>query len=77
MLSCLHTCIAPLQFNVQQYNRERQREEWELENFPQGEREEVIALCVSQGVAQPDATLVVDTLFKYDDTRTAAAEAAV
>jgi hypothetical protein len=37
----------------------------ELENYPEGEKLEVVQLCVSQGVSERDATAVVETLAKY------------
>jgi len=47
------------------YERERRRESWELENFKDGECEEVRALFVREGVAPADAALVVERLSSY------------
>jgi len=42
------------------YERERQREAWEVEYFPDGERAELLELYVNQGYSREDATSLVD-----------------
>ncbi len=42
------------------YNREREREAWEVVNFPDGERAELQAVYVSQGYTQEDAGRLVE-----------------
>ena len=49
-------------------SRERQREAWELENFPEGETLEMVDLYVLRGMSRPDAQQVVDILAKYPET---------
>lgn len=45
--------------------RERARELWEFENFPEGEIREMVEIYESRGVARDDAELVIHTLAKY------------
>uniref|UniRef100_A0A7S0DJN2 Uncharacterized protein n=1 Tax=Amorphochlora amoebiformis TaxID=1561963 RepID=A0A7S0DJN2_9EUKA len=47
------------------YNAEREREEWELENYAEGERKEMIALYQTVGLSKSDAEIVVRTFAKY------------
>lgn len=42
------------------YERERQREAWEVENYPEGERAELEELYISQGYSPEDAKTLVD-----------------
>jgi|TARA_B100001093_G_scaffold146056_1_gene138778 VIT1/CCC1 family predicted Fe2+/Mn2+ transporter len=52
----------------QQYQRaEREREEWELQNYPEGEKEELKELYVEKGMSQDDSDKVVEILAKYPD----------
>ena len=44
---------------------EKKREKWELENYPEGEKKEMIELYMARGVSEDDATLVIETLAKY------------
>lgn len=44
---------------------EKKREKWELENYPEGERREMIELYIARGVSEEDATNVIETLAKY------------
>lgn len=44
---------------------ERRREEWELENYPEGEIREMIEIYEERGMNRADATLVVKTMSKY------------
>jgi DNA damage-binding protein 1 len=46
---------------------ERAREEWELENYPQGEVREMVEIYESKGISSQDAELVITTLAKYKD----------
>ena len=41
---------------------ERKREEWEVDNFLQGEKDEMIGLYVKRGMTEEDATKIVDTM---------------
>ena len=43
---------------------ERAREEWEVENYPEGEKRELVELYVDKGVAQEDAEAAVSILSK-------------
>lgn len=45
--------------------REESREKWEVENNPEGEVYEMIAIYQSKGLSQQDASLVATTLSKY------------
>ncbi|RYG42444.1 hypothetical protein EON68_01800 [archaeon] len=49
------------------FYRERAREAWELENYPAGERGEMIELYMKCGVARDDAHAAVASLAKYSD----------
>ena len=49
---------------------ERDREEWELENAPDVERQEMIDLYVARGISPHDARTVVDILFSDKDVAT-------
>eukprot|EP00629_Pelagomonadales_sp_RCC1024_P003348 CAMPEP_0119269704 /NCGR_PEP_ID=MMETSP1329-20130426/7002_1 /TAXON_ID=114041 /ORGANISM="Genus nov. species nov., Strain RCC1024" /LENGTH=266 /DNA_ID=CAMNT_0007269705 /DNA_START=211 /DNA_END=1009 /DNA_ORIENTATION=- len=49
------------------YQRERAREEWELENYADGEREEMVGLWVHKGLRRGDADSVIATLAGYKE----------
>ena len=46
---------------------ERGREEWELENYPAGEVQEMVDLYVKEGMEYEDAVLCINTMAKYKD----------
>lgn len=49
-----------------EYNKaERGREQWEVENYPEGEKQELIELYADKGVEPGDAKTMVDTIAKY------------
>ncbi len=43
---------------------ERKREEWEIENYLQGEKQEMVDLYTKRGLSRSDAVTVVDILAK-------------
>jgi hypothetical protein len=46
---------------------ERQRERWEVDNFPEGEIQEMIQIYSEYGVSESDSMLVARTLSKYPE----------
>lgn len=46
---------------------ERRREEWEMENYPDGEIQEMIDIYKQKGMSHDDAKLVIETMAKYKD----------
>jgi len=46
---------------------ERKRENWEMENYPEGEIREMIDIYVERGMSLEDATVVIQTMAKYKD----------
>lgn len=52
----------------QQYHAaERAREEWELENYPEGEKLELKELYIEKGLSAEDSDTLVEILAKYPD----------
>eukprot|EP00586_Coscinodiscus_wailesii_P023061 CAMPEP_0172503786 /NCGR_PEP_ID=MMETSP1066-20121228/172334_1 /TAXON_ID=671091 /ORGANISM="Coscinodiscus wailesii, Strain CCMP2513" /LENGTH=296 /DNA_ID=CAMNT_0013279671 /DNA_START=22 /DNA_END=912 /DNA_ORIENTATION=+ len=46
---------------------ERRREQWEMENYPEGEIQEMIDIYESRGMKREDAELVITTMSKYEE----------
>ena len=46
---------------------ERTREEWEVENFPDAEWEELVDIYLEKGLSREDSEALVDILAKYPD----------
>lgn len=46
---------------------ERRREAWELENYPEGEIQEMIEIFEKKGMSHEDSELVVKTMSKYEE----------
>jgi VIT1/CCC1 family predicted Fe2+/Mn2+ transporter len=49
------------------YDREHQRENWEVEHFPEGERSELVEIYRSKGYSADDATQLVDIQAKNQE----------
>lgn len=47
--------------------KERAREAWELQNFREGEIEEMVEIYEEKGMSRKDAEIVVRTMAKYED----------
>jgi len=47
--------------------KEREREAWELQNFPAGEIAEMVELFVARGMSREDASFVIQRMAKYKD----------
>jgi VIT1/CCC1 family predicted Fe2+/Mn2+ transporter len=49
-----------------EYNRaEREREIWEVENYAEGEKRELVELYVEKGIAEADAQTIVDIIARH------------
>lgn len=46
---------------------ERRRENWEMENYPEGEIQEMIDIYEQRGMTHEDAKMVIETMAKYKD----------
>mmetsp|Transcript_12559 Transcript_12559/g.19450 ORF Transcript_12559/g.19450 Transcript_12559/m.19450 type:complete len:333 (-) Transcript_12559:89-1087(-) len=46
---------------------ERRREQWEMDNYPEGEIREMIEIYESRGMNREDAEIVITTMAKYKD----------
>ena len=46
---------------------ERRREVWELENYPEGEVQEMVDIYVERGMSEPDARKVITTMANYKE----------
>jgi len=46
---------------------ERRRENWEMENYPEGEVREMIDIYIERGMSRDDATTVIKVMAKYKD----------
>jgi len=44
---------------------ERRREEWEVQNYIDGEKKEMVDLYTAKGMTEEDATTVIDVMSKY------------
>ncbi len=50
-----------------EYNQaEREREKWEVENHPEGEKKELIEIYTAKGIAEDDARCIVDIISKNE-----------
>lgn len=45
--------------------QEYARESWELENYPEGEKQEMIELYEARGMSKTDATTIIESFSKY------------
>ena len=53
----------------QEYHRqERQREQWEVEHYPEGEKREMVELYVAKGMSEEDARTVVEIFARHPKT---------
>ena len=50
--------------------KEREREAWELENFPAGEIAEMVELFVARGMSRTDAEFVIQRSMRFNPPRT-------
>lgn len=49
-----------------EYTRaEHKREKWELDNYPEGEKQEMVELYVKRGMTESDAQSVIEVMSKY------------
>jgi len=46
---------------------ERRREEWECENYIEGEKKEMVTIYTNKGMTRDDATALIDIMAKYND----------
>ena len=60
-LSMTAGAFLSLKSEREYYDREREREGWEVADYPEGEKAEMMALYRAQGYSEQDATTLVET----------------
>ncbi|TDT63676.1 VIT1/CCC1 transporter family protein [Fonticella tunisiensis] len=50
---------------IEYQNAERQREMWEIEHYPEGEKQELVELYMNRGMSPEDAKTVTNIISKY------------
>jgi VIT1/CCC1 family predicted Fe2+/Mn2+ transporter len=53
------------QAEVDYTKAEHTREKWELDNYPEGEKREMVELYMKRGMTEEDAVSVIDVMAKY------------
>ncbi|HSJ53811.1 MAG TPA: VIT1/CCC1 transporter family protein [Anaerolineae bacterium] len=66
-LSMAAGAFLSLKSEREYYDRERQRETWEIEHFPDGERSEMIEIYRAKGYSREDAEALMDIQSKDHD----------
>ena len=61
-----YTTFSKVQNHRHVYESEKDREVWELSNYAQGEKQEMIDLYSSKGMSTMDATRVINIMAKYE-----------
>ncbi len=46
---------------------EKKREKWEFDNFPEGEKKEMVEIYMQRGMKEEDAKIIIDTMAKYEN----------
>ena len=66
-LSMAAGAFLSLKSEREYYDRERQRETWEVEHFPDGERSEMVEIYRTKGYSREDAEALMDIQSKSQD----------
>lgn len=72
MMPTISSCMGVGEFLSSKANNEwilseKKREEWEMENYPEGEIQEMIDIYVKKGLTPEDAKIVIKTMAKYEN----------
>jgi VIT1/CCC1 family predicted Fe2+/Mn2+ transporter len=55
------------QAEIDYFHQEKSRERWELENFPEGEIEEMVSIYTDKGIEEDDARRLLTIMARHSE----------